>query len=339
MDLDGDGIQDILSGSWPGEIFLFRGLGKGQFAPPEMLKDADGNVINCEGGIREQPDGSVLIFGTVSYEDTPQGRVVVYQGRRFPAYGEKPVAVSGTASSVHATDWDGDGDLDLLVGTISGRVYVVINKGSRQKYAFTKEVPIEAGERPITVPHGDAGPFVADWDQDGKADLLVGAGDGSVWFYRNTSQGSIPVLEAGTALLPASLLNNRQSGYPSEPVRGLRAKICVTDWNEDGLVDLLVGDFAMQRPQEQPTTPDEQARRVKVRQELAELQKQYGELSQKLYGPQRIKDSQERSQLVQQQQEVLQQLIKLQEQLPREYEYHGWVWLFLRKSASHSPQK
>ena len=51
MDLDGDGIRDLISGSWPGELFWFRGKGKGAFAPPVKLKDKDGKTINIGGGI------------------------------------------------------------------------------------------------------------------------------------------------------------------------------------------------------------------------------------------------------------------------------------------------
>ena len=32
MDLDGDGIGDLLTGSWPGELYFFKGKGKGEFA-------------------------------------------------------------------------------------------------------------------------------------------------------------------------------------------------------------------------------------------------------------------------------------------------------------------
>ena len=50
MDLDGDGHLDILSGSWPGELFLFRG-GKGRtFAAPVKLKDKDSKTIEITGG-------------------------------------------------------------------------------------------------------------------------------------------------------------------------------------------------------------------------------------------------------------------------------------------------
>ena len=61
MDLDGDGIKDILSGSWPGEIFLFRGQRDGGFAPPEKLKDKKGNIINVGGGVQETADGSTVL--------------------------------------------------------------------------------------------------------------------------------------------------------------------------------------------------------------------------------------------------------------------------------------
>ena len=45
MDLNGDGHLDIISGSWPGELFYFRGKGKGDFEAPVKLKDKAGNVV------------------------------------------------------------------------------------------------------------------------------------------------------------------------------------------------------------------------------------------------------------------------------------------------------
>ena len=73
MDLNSDGRPDIISGSWPGELYFFAGKEKG-FAKGEQLKGKDGKPL-------------------------------------------KP----GSASTAFATDWDGDGDLDLLCGTIFGR--------------------------------------------------------------------------------------------------------------------------------------------------------------------------------------------------------------------------
>ena len=46
MDLDGDGRTDVISGSWPGEIYFFRRLADGTFAAGVPLKHAGGKVVN-----------------------------------------------------------------------------------------------------------------------------------------------------------------------------------------------------------------------------------------------------------------------------------------------------
>ena len=46
MDFDGDGRLDLISGSYdPGELYLFRGSGRGAFEAPEVIKDKDGRPI------------------------------------------------------------------------------------------------------------------------------------------------------------------------------------------------------------------------------------------------------------------------------------------------------
>src|SRR5262249_51790432 len=88
VDLRGDGKADIISGSWPGPITLFRRTADG-FAGGETLKHEDGTPVN-------------------------------------PANG----------SHVFAFDWDGDGKLDLIIGTSGGEVLFVPNVGTRDKPVF-----------------------------------------------------------------------------------------------------------------------------------------------------------------------------------------------------------
>ena len=45
MDLDGDGL-DVISGSWPGELYFFRRESDGKFAAGEKLKDPSGTPIS-----------------------------------------------------------------------------------------------------------------------------------------------------------------------------------------------------------------------------------------------------------------------------------------------------
>jgi hypothetical protein len=46
VDFDADGIDDLISGSYdPGEIYLFRGEGKGKFKARETITDKSGKPV------------------------------------------------------------------------------------------------------------------------------------------------------------------------------------------------------------------------------------------------------------------------------------------------------
>lgn len=338
MDLDGDGHKDILSGSWPGELFLFKGGEGGSFAVPEMLKDKDGQLINIGGGLREQrnifggPEESgtmILITGTAEWENTPEGTFVIYRGQRIKSTPEKPLATTGTASTVHPADWDGDGDYDLIVGDIRGNVFLIPNEGTATAYAFGKEIQLKAGGASLKV-GGRAGPCAADWDGDGDLDLLVGAEDGSVLLFRNVGTSTVPELSPAVRLVaPGEKPSGAQA--PADVRRGGRSKICVADWNGDGRMDLLVGDMTHQKPDRPEPTAQEKAEHERMRAELDSLRQRSRDLNEKLYGPSRVQDQEEFVRLKEESGQITGKIGALYAQLPREYETHGWVWLFLRK--------
>jgi hypothetical protein len=296
-----------------------------------MIRDRRGELINIGGGIREGPGGMVLIAGSAEFEQTPEGTFVNYRGRRIKNTPEKPLGITGTASVVHAVDWDGDGDFDLIVGDIQGNVYLVPNEGTAKAWAFGKEQPLEAGGKPLRV-NGDAGPFAADWDGDGRVDLLVGAGDGSVSFFRNTGTAKAPKLAAAELLVPP-VESTRSASISNEPRRGIRSKVCAVDWNGDGRLDLLVGDFSMQKPNLPKLPPQQAAEQARLRKELQAVQAQYSALAGKLYGASRVRTAADREKLQKEMGPLLQKMRELQAKLPREYEEHGWVWLFLRQGT------
>jgi len=191
VDLNGDGLKDMLSGSWPGELYLF------QRKPNRMF------------------DKSVQIA---------------------TAKGEKIKVGSATALAV--TDWNGDGLLDLLIGDIEGQMHFARNQGATNKPVFAPPTRMDAGGSLLKV-GGDSGPCVADWDGDGVNDLLVGEGNGQVTFFKNTGTAREPKLAAGTTLVNGS---GYSAGGKTDGVAS-RAKPAVADWNGDGQLDLLVGDF------------------------------------------------------------------------------------------------
>lgn len=297
MDLDGDGNDDILSGSyWPGDLFLFRGKADGAFEKGEILKDLEGK--NLSSGP--------------------------------PWSSPKKPEMDSLAASPFAFDADGDGVLDLYVGNISGRVILIPNEGTAKKPAFNpkKRRALEAAGTPIQVPGGDAGPFVADWDQDGRPDLLVGAGDGSVWFYRNIGTRQEAKYEKGVALLPACKRKWNSVAEDQEPDGpGLRCKICVTDWNGDGRLDLLVGDFWTQKATPPKLTPEETQRCAELRKRRAELSEKWQDLHRKQ--EKEGKDDQPSEELTKVEKEMSQNWDDLRKLEPGDSQ-HGSVWLYLR---------
>jgi hypothetical protein len=330
VDLDGDGIKDIVSGSWPGEIFLFRGLGNGRYGPPEKLKDKDGNVINVGGGVQETAD-SITITGDAQFKDDKDGSYVEYNGKIYRDTPQKQLLVTGCASSVAVADWNGDGLLDLIVGDIGGHVSVYLNEGTKEHCAFGKPTRLKANGKEIAVLHGDAGPCVADWDGDGLPDLIVGCGDGSVVFYRNIGTTREPRLAEGVVLIPPGTIEYDLAKMSTKPTRGVRAKVCVVDYNGDGLPDLLVGDLTNQKPNKPAPTPEEKQKQEAARKELDKLRAEYGTLVRKLFGPSRVKDKDEAKKVSESLTKLRERMIQLQKDSGSDYEMHGWVWLFLQQ--------
>jgi hypothetical protein len=143
-------------------------------------------------------------------------------------------------------DWDADGDLDLLLGTHDGRMFLRLNDGSKQKAAFaTENLAVKAGGKDLRVPEESrcparspgrhAMPVAADWDGDGLWDLVTGSAMGAVYWYRNTGKKGAPVFAAAQTLVGP--------GRGGKPRLGQRTQVAVADFDADGRVDLLVGDY------------------------------------------------------------------------------------------------
>jgi hypothetical protein len=303
VDLDGDGIGDILSGSYDGDLYFFKGQGHGEFAAPVKLQ-REGKVINL-----------------------------------------------GASSTVFAADWRGTGRLDLLVGGMRGDVYLIPNDGTIAKPVYGAPRKLAAGGQPIKGSHhGDSQPVAADWDGDGLLDLIVGWGDGSVVWYRNVGTKTEPKLAKGVTLVPAAPPPNYDDNAPpnrdSKP--GVRAKVCVVDWNGDGRLDLLVGDFggiygAKANLSEADQKAEQEAKRK--RQELEKkMQPFYDEYARQLkaaakgsHSAQGKREGQQQAQEVLKQKEFqalrkeMQQVTETLRKFQRPPLYQGHVWLYVRK--------
>ena len=289
VDLDRDGRQDLVSGSWPGDVYWFRRRPDGTFGEPRALLDKTGNEVNV-----------------------------------------------GAASAVFVADWRRDGDMDLIIGTIDGQVHILANESSGAILSLGAPKAIEL---PGRTKKYDAAPVVVDWDGDGRDDLVVGADDGSVYWYRNTESVSEPGFNDEVCLVPPS-----PSGWNDDESRnagdwGLRTKICATDWNGDGKVDLLMGDRCggfSGKPQQL-----EQERRQEIHsiQQLPELRREWASTFRRYRAitgsDDEVPDRKHAAHVALNELKALKAKIATAEQAVSKHapqrQTHGFVWLLLRK--------
>ncbi len=226
FDWDGDGDADIISGNTAGYIAFVENLsGPGvenpRWAAPKYL-EADGRIIRIMAG----PNGSI-------------------QGPAEAKWGYTTLSVA---------DWDGDGLPDLVVNSILGKVVWFKNIGSRKqpKLAAAQSVEVEwEGPQPALAwgwmrPEGKAlltqwrtTPFAVDWNRDGLADLMMLDQEGCLAFFeRARADGRL-------VLLPPKRVLCDEKGEPLRLSKGTagksgRRKICITDWDGDGRLDILL---------------------------------------------------------------------------------------------------
>ena len=209
VDWDGDGAKDLLLGvEHPSSVVWYRNQGTN--AKRKLVYQGFLQVEGADLNVPHQP--------------CPEARH--YKKDYSP--------------SVEVVDWDGDGDLDLLLGGyITGRIWFYENV--RNQFAGRPLLrfrgPLRADGKVIDTTWG-ARPSAADLDQDGDLDLLSGSfgqdlGGGDV-----TKEFLLYWENVGTRRKPK--LVSRPVVYEGEKPEDILGQPRPLDWNHDGLTDLVV---------------------------------------------------------------------------------------------------
>ena len=280
-DFDGDGDLDLLCGEFLDGFTYFENIGsrtKPRYAAGRRLKDAAGALLTMDlqmivpVAFDWDKDGdSDLIVGD---ED---GRVAFVEntGKRQkdnspifnrPKYfrQEADTLKCGALATPVGVDWDGDGDTDILSGNTAGYIEFFENlSGPRvaaPKWAAPKRLTINgkifrvmAGSNgsiqgPAEAKWGYTTLNVGDWDADGLPDIVFNSILGRVHWLKNTGTRKSPMLAE-----PQSIEVEWQGAQPHLAWGWLRpeGKTLLTqwrttpglaDWNQDGLLDLLMLD-------------------------------------------------------------------------------------------------
>ena len=165
------------------------------------------------------------------------GKVYYYENvgaKKEPIFLEKGAIKSdgedlsvGSNASPFVVDWNEDGKKDLIVGAGDGKIYYYENIGTNDSPVFINKGAIKEGERDLNV-GSNASPFVVDWDGDGEKDLIVGNGDGNIFYYENIGTNEKPVF------IDKGIIRDAETDIRD-------ASPFVVDWNEDGKKDLIMG--------------------------------------------------------------------------------------------------
>lgn len=273
-DFDGDGDLDLICGEFLDGLTYFKNIGSRKqpvyktgvkltyesqpikmdlemIIPVAVDWDKDGHVDLVVG----DEDGRVALIRNTGFlvDKVPQFELPRYFRQQAD---ELKFGALATPVSV---DWDEDGDEDIIAGNSAGYIAFIENTGGGASPIWKEPKLLEVDGKAIRIQAGDNGSIqgpaeakwgyttlsVVDWDGDGKKDIIFNSIWGKIEWIKNTGSA----LEAPKPIKvkrgnePASSPAwNWWKSAPDELVTQWRTTPFAIDWDEDGIMDLVMLD-------------------------------------------------------------------------------------------------
>ena len=252
VDIDNDNDKDLFIGTdfdpssfpWTGKVLLFENIGLDEnqepiwsFVGDDYFGDDLGNNLSIDfGDIDNDGDFDAFIGnfnGTVKFFEN----IGTEENFEFNFQEElNEIDLSGY-SSPEVFDINNDGDLDLLIGHMSGTIIYYENIGTVNEFNFNlvseNFQEIDVGFR-SSISNDDI-------DNDGDIDLIIGSGYQNIMHYKNNSIDNTFIFEeTNQYYFPSLGLNASPEIFKNNSYNGL-----VVGVSTGGMHYLNIGDYVL----------------------------------------------------------------------------------------------